>query len=203
MKRGDPALATAGVSLGGLRSRIARPLADRCRSSIPPRRCPASRWSPGWQVAVHPHAAVAWPIIGRAGFGVPAVADGAAAHAISRRCCRSLTHSLDTIVRLSTGLALGGVVGLALGLAVSWSRWTRRLVDLPVQFLPHAAAARHGAAVPALVRHLFRRQGPVRRLWRRRHRLRRHGQCGAQRAADLHRQRPLARARRDCGSIAP
>ena len=39
------------------------------------------------------------------------------------------------MVRLYTGLLIGGIVGTALGLAVSWSRWTRRLVDLPVQFL--------------------------------------------------------------------
>jgi sulfonate transport system permease protein len=46
-----------------------------------------------------------------------------------------LSHSLDTMVRLYTGLLIGGIVGTGLGLAVSWSRWTRRLVDLPVQFL--------------------------------------------------------------------
>ena len=30
---------------------------------------------------------------------------------------------------------LGGVLGFALGLAVSWSPWSRRLVQLPTQFL--------------------------------------------------------------------
>jgi sulfonate transport system permease protein len=68
------------------------------------------------------------------GFGVPSVAEGAdrsyAAAALSLA-----DHSLQTIIRLACGLFAGGVIGLALGLAVSWSRWTRRLVDLPVQFL--------------------------------------------------------------------
>ena len=46
-----------------------------------------------------------------------------------------LSHSLDTMVRLYTGLVVGGVIGTALGLAVSWSRWSRRIVDLPVQII--------------------------------------------------------------------
>ncbi|HZO96992.1 MAG TPA: ABC transporter permease subunit [Gaiellaceae bacterium] len=40
-------------------------------------------------------------------------------------------NSLDTIARLFAGLGLGGVGGTLLGLAVSWSRWTRFLVQLP------------------------------------------------------------------------
>ncbi|MDR3476258.1 MAG: ABC transporter permease subunit [Devosia sp.] len=67
-------------------------------------------------------------------FGVPSVADGAERTYLA--AALSLTdHSLQTIIRLACGLVAGGVLGLALGLAVSWSRWTRRLVDLPVQFL--------------------------------------------------------------------
>ena len=46
-----------------------------------------------------------------------------------------VSHSAATFVRLVGGLLLGGVLGLALGLAVSWSRWSRRLVELPMQFL--------------------------------------------------------------------
>jgi len=68
------------------------------------------------------------------GLGVPAVADGAPRSYLAAVLC-VLSHSADTIGRLAIGLILGGSVGLTLGLAVSWSRWTRRLVELPLQFL--------------------------------------------------------------------
>ena len=68
------------------------------------------------------------------GLGVPSVAEGAPRTYLAA-VLSLLSHSFDTIVRLVCGLALGGIVGLALGLAVSWSAWSRRLVDLPVQFL--------------------------------------------------------------------
>jgi sulfonate transport system permease protein len=71
-----------------------------------------------------------WP----GGFGVPAVADGAERSYLAA-VLSILLHSADTIGRLAAGMALGGIAGLALGLAMSWSRWTRRLVDLPIQFL--------------------------------------------------------------------
>lgn len=68
------------------------------------------------------------------GFGVPAVADGAERTYLAA-LLSVLSHSLDTIGRLVVGLGVGGTLGLLLGLAVSWSRWTRRLFDLPLQFL--------------------------------------------------------------------
>jgi sulfonate transport system permease protein len=68
------------------------------------------------------------------GLGVPAVSEGAPRSYLAA-LLSVLSHSFDTIVRLVAGLALGGLVGVLLGLAVSWSRWTRRLVELPVQFL--------------------------------------------------------------------
>jgi sulfonate transport system permease protein len=46
-----------------------------------------------------------------------------------------LQNSAVTIGRLLVGLALGAVAGSAVGLAVSWSSWSRRLVNLPAQFL--------------------------------------------------------------------
>jgi sulfonate transport system permease protein len=68
------------------------------------------------------------------GFGVPAVADGAA-RSYPAALLSIISHSLATLARLASGLLLGGVLGLALGLAVSWSLWSRRLVQLPTQFL--------------------------------------------------------------------
>ena len=68
------------------------------------------------------------------GFGVPSVADGAA-RSYPAALLSIVFHSLATLARLASGLALGGVLGLALGLAVSWSPWSRRLVQLPTQFL--------------------------------------------------------------------
>lgn len=68
------------------------------------------------------------------GLGVSAVADGAERSYLAA-LLSILSHSIDTIGRLSLGLTLGGAVGLLLGLAVSWSRWTRRLFDWPLQFL--------------------------------------------------------------------
>jgi sulfonate transport system permease protein len=68
------------------------------------------------------------------GFGVPAVADGAA-RSYPAALLSIVSHSLATLARLASGLLLGGVLGLALGLAVSWSPWSRRLVQLPTQFL--------------------------------------------------------------------
>jgi sulfonate transport system permease protein len=68
------------------------------------------------------------------GFGVPAVADGAA-RSYPAALLSIIFHSLATLARLASGLLLGGLLGLALGLAVSWSPWSRRLVQLPTQFL--------------------------------------------------------------------
>jgi sulfonate transport system permease protein len=71
-----------------------------------------------------------WP----GGWGIPAVSDGAPRSYLAA-FASILVHSADTIGRLLAGLTFGGLLGLVLGLAISWSRWTRRLVDLPIQFL--------------------------------------------------------------------
>ncbi len=68
------------------------------------------------------------------GFGVPAVADGAARSYLAA-LFSVVSHSLATLARLASGLLLGGALGGVLGLAVSWSPWSRRLVELPTQFL--------------------------------------------------------------------
>ena len=68
------------------------------------------------------------------GLGVPSVAEGADRSYLAA-FLSVLSHSLDTIGRLVIGLSVGGLVGLILGLAVSWARWTRRLFDWPLQFL--------------------------------------------------------------------
>jgi sulfonate transport system permease protein len=68
------------------------------------------------------------------GLGVPSVAEGADRSYLAA-FLSVISHSLDTIGRLVIGLSVGGLVGLILGLAVSWARWTRRLFDWPLQFL--------------------------------------------------------------------
>ena len=68
------------------------------------------------------------------GLGVPTVADGAARTYLAASLSL-LSHLAFTLARLCVALALGGGVGFALGLGVSWSRFTRALVEWPVQFL--------------------------------------------------------------------
>ena len=68
------------------------------------------------------------------GFGVPSVADGAPRSYLAA-ALSVIWHLLYTLARLAIGLVLGGGVGFLCGLAVSWSRWSRRLVELPLHFL--------------------------------------------------------------------
>jgi sulfonate transport system permease protein len=94
---------------------------------------PGEPMVPGWQVlATRTLLSMAdyWP----GGFGVPGVVNGAP-RSYAAASLAILGNSFDTIMRLYTGLLLGGVVGSGLGLLVSWSRWTRRLVQGPLQFL--------------------------------------------------------------------
>ncbi len=84
---------------------------------------------PGWQVVVT-KTFVSLSDYWHGGLGVKATAEGGA-RTYQGAALAIVSHSIDTIARLFSGLALGALVGTALGLAVSWSRWTRRLVALP------------------------------------------------------------------------
>jgi sulfonate transport system permease protein len=94
---------------------------------------PGEPMVPGWQI-VFSRTLLSLADYWQGGLGVASVAAGAE-RSYPAALLSIVSHSLDTMVRLYTGLLLGGIVGTALGLAVSWSRWTRRLVDLPLQFL--------------------------------------------------------------------
>jgi sulfonate transport system permease protein len=94
---------------------------------------PGEPMVPGWQIVVT-RTFLSLADYWQGGLGVPSVAEGAPPSYLAALLA-IVSHSLDTMVRLYTGLLVGGVIGTALGLAVSWSRWSRRIVDLPVQIL--------------------------------------------------------------------
>lgn len=71
-----------------------------------------------------------WP----GGLGVAAVADGGSRDLLTGVLALG-HHSIRTLERLVLGLALGAVAGTLLGLLVSWSPWTRRLVAMPVDVI--------------------------------------------------------------------
>lgn len=94
---------------------------------------PGEPMVPGWQVIVtktYLTLADYWP----GGWGVRAVSEGGA-RTYAGATFGILTNSWDTTLRLFSGLVLGAVVGTLAGLAVSWSKWSRRLVGLPAQIL--------------------------------------------------------------------
>jgi sulfonate transport system permease protein len=94
---------------------------------------PGEPMVPGWQI-VFSRTLLSLSDYWEGGLGVPSVAEGAPRSYLAA-ILALLSHSFDTIVRLYAGLLLGGIVGALLGLAVSWSTWARRIVDLPVQFV--------------------------------------------------------------------
>ncbi len=126
------------------------------------------------------------------GFGVPTVADGAERSYLAA-ALSVVSHLIYTLARLAVGLALGGSVGFALGLAVSWSRFSRGLVEWPVQFLRALPLLAMVPLFQLWFGATFLGQSVVRRLRSWRHRVCGNGQRGAQRSADLHRQRPPVR----------
>jgi sulfonate transport system permease protein len=101
--------------------------------AYPAEAAPGEPMVAGWQV-LFTRTFLSMADYWQGGLGVPSVAEGADRTYLAA-ALSLLSHSAYTIARLACGLVAGGVLGLVLGLAVSWSRWTRRLVELPVQFL--------------------------------------------------------------------
>lgn len=88
---------------------------------------------PGWEV-LFTRTLLSMSDYWTGGFGVEAVVDGGR-RTYSGAVLSILEHSWDTMVRLLVGMLVGSIGGTLLGLAISWSDWTRRLIDLPVQVL--------------------------------------------------------------------
>jgi sulfonate transport system permease protein len=100
---------------------------------IPYESVPGEPMVPGWQVVftrTFVSLADYWP----GGFGVESVAQGGE-RSYTAALLAILSHSWDTSLRLYTGLALGAVGGILAALAVSWSKWSRRMVALPGQVM--------------------------------------------------------------------
>jgi sulfonate transport system permease protein len=68
------------------------------------------------------------------GFGVAGIAQGGA-RTFAGSFLAIVSNSFDTSLRLFVGLLLGATFGFLAGLAVSWSKWSRRIVALPGQIL--------------------------------------------------------------------
>jgi sulfonate transport system permease protein len=94
---------------------------------------PGEPMVPGWQV-VFTRTLISLADYWQGGLGVKSVAEGAPPSYLAALLA-IVSNSFDTIVRLYVGLLLGGIVGSLLGLTVSWSRWSRRAVALPLQFV--------------------------------------------------------------------
>lgn len=94
---------------------------------------PGEPMIPGWHV-VFTRTLISLADYWQGGLGVKSVAEGAPPSYLAALLA-IISNSFDTIVRLYAGLLLGGIVGSLLGLAVSWSRWSRRAVALPLQFV--------------------------------------------------------------------
>lgn len=88
---------------------------------------------PGWEV-LFTRTLLSMADYWSGAFGIASTADGAA-RSYPAAILSVLSHSGDTLLRLYVGLLVGAVGGTFLGLLVSWSPWTRRLIDLPVELL--------------------------------------------------------------------
>jgi sulfonate transport system permease protein len=88
---------------------------------------------PGWQVVFTTtllSLSLYWP----GGWGFGSVAAGEP-QSYLYALLAIVYHSAFTFARLVAGLVVGGLVGSVLAIAISWSRWARRVVNLPAQFL--------------------------------------------------------------------
>lgn len=90
---------------------------------------PGEPMVPGWQV-VATKTFVSLSDYWKGGYGVKATSEGGR-RTYQGAALAIVSNSIDTILRLFSGFGLGAALGTMLGLAVSWSRWTRRLVELP------------------------------------------------------------------------
>lgn len=88
---------------------------------------------PGWEV-LFSTTLLSMADYWNGGLGVVSVAQGGERSYLAALLSLAL-HSWDTLVRMYVGLAAGALAGTALGLALSWSVWVRRIADLPVQVL--------------------------------------------------------------------
>lgn len=88
---------------------------------------------PGWGVLLT-HTFLSMADYWNGAFGVASTSDGAERSYLAAFLA-IFSHSGDTLLRLYVGLFVGAVSGTLLGLLISWSTWTRRLIDLPVQLL--------------------------------------------------------------------
>lgn len=94
---------------------------------------PGTPLVPGWQV-VFTRTLLSLSLYWPGGWGFGSVAAGEA-QSYTYAFLAILYHSSATFLRLLVGFSAGALVGSLLGLAVSWSQWGRRIVNLPIQFL--------------------------------------------------------------------
>ncbi|HEY3063114.1 MAG TPA: ABC transporter permease subunit [Chloroflexota bacterium] len=94
---------------------------------------PGQPMVPGWHVLAT-QTLLSLSDYWRGGLGVTAIAQGGTRTYLGA-VLAIISNSWDTTLRLLSGLVLGTCVGFLAGLAVSWSRWTRRFVSLPGQIL--------------------------------------------------------------------
>lgn len=140
---------------------------------------PGEPMIPGWQILVT-RTFLSLADYWQGGLGIPSVAQGGA-RTYAGAALAVLSNSWDTNLRLFAGLALGVAVGLIAGLAVSWSKWSRRIVALPRADPSHISDVGVDPHVPALVRRNLPGDGAIRCFRRRHHFLHRDGERGRQR----------------------
>jgi sulfonate transport system permease protein len=94
---------------------------------------PGHPFVPGWQF-IFRHTLVGLSDYWHGGFGVKAVADGGP-RTLLGSIYALIYQSTQTLIRLLAGFALGAIIGTTIALAVSASKWARRLLSLPAQLV--------------------------------------------------------------------